>query len=85
MLQEEELQSILQRHMLSRQRSQVVSFAAPHSEISLPVAMTRSQREAYKTQLARAYEVLTEARSPRQTAHRAGQLRAICTALKQVY
>lgn len=82
--QEEALQSILQRHTLSRMRSQVSSFAAPHSEVILPVAMTHSQREAYKTQLARAYEVLTEARTPRQTAHRAGQLRAVCTALRQV-
>lgn len=46
--------------------------------------MTHSQCEAYKTQLARAYEVLTEARTPRQTGHRAAQLRTICTALRQV-
>ena len=82
--QEEDLHNILQRHTLRRLRSNVSPFTPPHTEVVLPVAMTQSQREAYRTQLARAYEVLTEARTPRQTGHRASQLRAICTALRQV-
>ena len=81
-MQEEDLRNLLQRRTLRRQRSQVSSFQAPQSEVVLPVIMTQSQ--CYKTQLARAFEVLTEPRTPRQTSHRASQLRAICTFLRKV-
>lgn len=83
-LQEEDLRNLLQRRTFRRQCHQVSSFPAPQLEMVLPVVLTQSQRECYKTQLARAYDVLIEPKAPRQTSHRAGQLRAICTSLRKV-
>jgi len=80
----DEMSKILHAHMLRRTRSEVSSFVPPRAEVVLPVMMTQRQRECYKAHLARAYEVLTDPKTPRQNSHRGGQLRAVCASLKKV-
>jgi len=81
---QDEMSKALHAHMLRRTRSEVSSFVPPRSEVVLPVMMTQRQRECYKAHLARAYEVLTDPKTPRQNSHRGGQLRAVCASLKKV-
>ncbi|KAL0025228.1 hypothetical protein WJX77_008845 [Trebouxia sp. C0004] len=81
---QDEMSKALHAHMLRRTRSEVSSFAPPRAEVVLPVMMTQRQRECYKAHLARAYEVLTDPKTPRQNSHRGGQLRAVCASLKKV-
>ena len=81
---QDEMSKALHAHMLRRTRSEVSSFVPPRAEVVLPVMMTQRQRECYRAQLARAYEVLTDPKTPRQNSHRGGQLRALCASLKKV-
>jgi len=81
---QDEMSTVLHGHMLRRTRSEVSSFVPPRAEVVLPVMMTQRQRECYKAHLARAYEVLTDPKTPRQNSHRGGQLRAVCASLKKV-
>ena len=78
------MRTALESHMLRRCRSQVSPFSPPTSEVTLPVMMTQQQRECYKAHLARAFEVLTDPKTPRQNSHRGGQLRTVCSSLKKV-
>ncbi len=80
----DEMSKYLHKHVLRRTRSEVSSFVPPRAEVVLPVMMTQRQRECYKAHLARAYEVLTDPKTPRQNSHRGGQLRAVCASLKKV-
>lgn len=82
--QQQDMRSALESHMLRRLRSQVSGFSPPTSEVVLPVMMTQQQRECYKAHLARAFEVLTDPKTPRQNSHRGGQLRMVCSSLKKV-
>lgn len=78
------LRQALAKHTLRRTRSEVSSFTTPRAELLLPVMMTQKQRECYKAHLARAYEVLTDPKPPRQNSHRGANLRAVCQSLKKV-
>ncbi len=80
----DEMSKYLHKHVLRRIRSEVSSFVPPRAEVVLPVMMTQRQRECYKAHLARAYDVLTDPKTPRQNSHRGGQLRAVCASLKKV-
>ena len=82
--QQEDMRKALEAHMLRRTRSEVSNFVPPTAEVVLPVMMTQRQRECYQAHLARAYEVLTDPKTPRQNSHRGGQLRAVCASLKKV-
>ena len=82
--QEQDMRQAIGAHMLRRQRSQVSTFSPPTAEVVLPVMMTQQQRECYKAHLARAYEVLTDPKTPRQNSNRGGQLRMVCSSLKKV-
>lgn len=82
--QEQEMREALQEHVLRQTRSEVSSFVRPKAEVVLPVMMTHRQLECYKAHLARAFEVLTDPKTPRQNSHRGGQLRAVCASLKKV-
>ena len=81
---EQDMRRAIAAHMLRRLRSQVSSFSPPTAEVVLPVMMTQQQRECYKAHLARAYEILTDPKTPRQNSHRGGQLRMVCSSLKKV-
>ena len=81
---EQDMRQAIEGHMLRRLRSQVSSFRPPTAEVVLPVMMTQEQREWYKAHLARAYEILTDPKTPRQNSHRGGQLRMVCASLKKV-
>lgn len=81
---EQDMRQAIEAHMLRRLRSQVSSFSPPTAEVVLPVMMTQQQRECYQAQLARAYEILTDPKTPRQNSHRGGQLRMVCSSLKKV-
>lgn len=81
---EQDMRQAIGAHMLRRLRSQVSTFRPPTSEVVLPVMMTQQQRECYKAQLARAYEILTDPKTPRQNSYRGGQLRMVCSSLKKV-
>ena len=81
---EQDMRQAIGAHMLRRLRSQVATFSPPTCEVVLPVMMTQQQRECYKAQLARAYEILTDPKTPRQNSHRGGQLRMVCSSLKKV-
>lgn len=81
---EQHMRTALSAQTLRRTRSEVSSFVPPKAEVVLPVMMTQQQRECYKAHLARAYEVLTDPKTPRQNSHRGGQLRAVCASLKKV-
>ncbi|KAL3149213.1 hypothetical protein ABBQ32_002039 [Trebouxia sp. C0010 RCD-2024] len=81
---EQDMRQAIGAYMLRRLRSQVSTFSPPTSEVVLPVMMTQQQRECYKAQLARAYEILTDPKTPRQNSYRGGQLRMVCSSLKKV-
>ena len=81
---EHDMRQAIQAHMLRRLRSQVSTSTPPTAEVVLPVMMTQQQRECYKAHLARAYEILTDPKTPRQNSHRGGQLRMVCSSLKKV-
>ena len=81
---ESESRQELASHTLRRTRSEISRFTPPTAEVVLPVMMTQRQRECYKAHLARAYEVLTDPKTPRQNSHRGANLRAVCQSLKKV-
>ena len=74
--------------MLRRLRSEVGASVNPPGvptvEVSLPLDLSREQRQCYRAVLARFYEVLADPRPPRHAGHRAAQMRTVCGELRKV-
>ena len=74
--------------LLRRQRSEVGASASalglPTVEVSIPVDLSREQRECYRVALVRFYDVLADPRPPRHAGHRAAQMRTVCSELRKV-
>ncbi len=54
------------------------------SGVQVPVELTDSQAECYRTLLARFFEVLADPKPPRHGGHRASQLKHVCNELRKV-
>ena len=74
--------------LLRRQRSQVGAAGScpPVStvEVMIPLDLSHEQRECYRINLIKYYDVLADPRPPRHAGHRAAQMRTVCGELRKV-
>lgn len=78
------LQAALAPIMLRTERNASQRAHLPPQELWLPCALPPVQRGCIKTLLARFYDVLTDAKLPRYSGHKAGQFRTICGELRKM-
>lgn len=78
------LQEALAPSMLRTDRNALQRTQLPPAELWVPCALPPVQRDCIKTLLARFYDVLTDAKLPRYSGHKAGQFRTICGELRKI-
>ena len=78
------LDPIVMRRLRSEVGSPINPPEVPTIEVSLPVDLSREQRECYRAVLARYYELLTDPKPPRHAGHRAAQMLTVCSELRKV-
>lgn len=78
------LQQALKPYMLRNERDAAQRAQLPPAELWVPCALPPVQRDCIKTLLARFYDVLTDAKLPRYSGHKAGQFRTICGELRKM-
>lgn len=69
---------------LRRPRSLLGGQVLPGGEVRIPVRLTSAQVAAYRTVLARSYELLSDPKPSRHSGYRAAQLRNVATELRNV-